>query len=71
MLHCIIAITLTSGILQTQSTSMVSQLFTQHAFFCLSSLRTRNGVNSSTADTLGDAASFCPGQTGSVHGRVL
>ena len=45
--------------------------FTQHAFFCVSSLRTGNGVNSSTADNLADAASFCLGQTGSVHGRVL
>ena len=50
---------------------MVSQLFTQHAFFYVSSLHTGNGVNSSTADNLADVASFCPSQTGSVHGRVL
>lgn len=45
--------------------------FYSTCIFCVSSLHTGNGVNSSTADNLADAASFCPGQTGSVHGRVL
>ena len=56
---------LTSGILQTQCTSMVSQRLLNMHFGVSSLLKIVSTVL--PVDTLVDAASFCLGQTGSAH----